>query len=85
MKKFIPLFLSIALLSSACPLIADDLETVQQDQDNIWRVGAGAQDGAYTSIASSMLGWGLGLAVGIGVLASVLHQSTASTAHNTCH
>ena len=85
MKQIIPLFLSIALLSSSCPLLASDLDIVQKDNDNIWRAGAGAQDGAYTSISMSMLGWGLGLAAGIGILASVLHQSTASTAHSTCH
>ena len=37
-----------------------------------------------SGIGLSMLGWGVGLAAGIGVLASVLHQSTSSSSHDTC-
>jgi len=85
MKRIIPVLLSASLIFLSCSLSANDLETYQKDTDAVWRAGSGAQDGAFTSIATSMMGWGIGLAVGIGILASVLHQSTASTAHSTCH
>ena len=61
---------------------SDDINQYERDTDAIWRRGAGSEDGAYTATSVSMLGWGVGLAVGIGILASVLHQSTSS-AHST--
>lgn len=56
----------------------DDIDEYRRDTDALWRRGVGAEDGAFTAISLSMLGWGVGLAAGIGILASVLHQSTAS-------
>ncbi len=64
---------------------SDDINQYRRDTDSIWRNGVGAEDGAYQAISLSMLGWGVGLAAGIGILASVLHQSTAGHAHTTGH
>jgi hypothetical protein len=58
---------------------SDDINQYRRETDSIWRRGAGSEDGAFTAISLSMLGWGVGLAAGIGILASVLHQSTASS------
>ena len=63
----------------------DDVNQYKKESDALWRRGAGAEDGAYTATSLAMLGWGLGLAAGIGILASVLHQSTASHTHSTGH
>jgi hypothetical protein len=80
---------SIALLTLLLFLIqangSDDINQYRRDTDALWRRGVGAEDGAYTAISLSMLGWGLGLAAGIGVLASVLHQSTAGHSHSSGH
>jgi hypothetical protein len=68
---------------------SDDINQYRRETDALWRRGAGSEDGAFTAISLSMLGWGVGLAAGIGILASVLHQSTASHAHTEtgvcCH
>ncbi|MBS0620777.1 MAG: hypothetical protein JSS61_04890 [Verrucomicrobia bacterium] len=80
MKRLISTLTLLSLSISAC---ADSLENYKKDTESIWRTGSGAEDGTFTAISLSMLGWGLGLAVGIGILASVLHQSTATT-HSHC-
>ncbi len=72
--------LMIVLLLGAAPLLAKNCDKISDLADNteaLYREGACASDGAYTALGLSMLGWGAGLAVGIGVLAAVLHQSTA--------
>lgn len=82
MKKCLLLLTCISI-----PLLGftDQMEQWKKDSDSIWRTGAGAEDGTFTAIGTSMLGWGVGLSVGIAVLASVLHQSAASHAHTHCH
>jgi len=86
MKKPITSLLCLAMLYTSAPMFAEeDINIIAQETDDLWRAGAGAQDGAYTSLSLSMLGWGLGLAAGIGILASVLHQSTSSSSHDTCN
>ncbi len=72
--------LMLMILIATAPLAARDCDTIDdlaQNTDALYREGACAGDGAYTALGLSMLGWGAGLAVGIGVLAAVLHQSTA--------
>ncbi|MBI2812196.1 MAG: hypothetical protein HYX67_15390 [Candidatus Melainabacteria bacterium] len=81
MKKALTALTLIALTAS---LSADELDNYKKDTESIWRTGTGSEDGTYTAIATSMIGWGVGLAVGIAILASVLHQSTASHAHVHC-
>lgn len=80
MKRLILVLCSIAFTASS---FADDIQQYQRDTDAIWRAGAGAEDGTFTAISTSLVGWGIGLSVGIAILASVLHQSTASHSH-TC-
>ena len=86
MKKPITSLLCLAMLYTSAPMFSEeDINILAQDTDDIWRTGSGAQDGAYTSLGLSMLGWGLGLAAGIGILASLLHQSTSSSDHDSCN
>ena len=82
MKRLLTVF---TLLALTAPVFSDDMQNYKKDTDAIWRTGAGAEDGTYTAIATSMLGWGVGLSAGIAILASVLHQSTAGHAHVNCH
>lgn len=81
MKKLLAISL---LLSMASPAFTDQLDNYKKDTDAIWRTGTGAEDGTFTAISTSMLGWGVGLSAGIAILASVLHQSTAGHAHVHC-
>ncbi len=78
------IFFLLAALSVTFSASADSLDQWKKDTESIWRTGSGAEDGTYTAIASSMLGWGVGLSVGIAILASVLHQSAASHATTHC-
>jgi hypothetical protein len=81
MKKLLPVFTLLAMTTS---LFSDELDNYRKDTDAIWRVGSGAEDGSFTAISTSMIGWGVGLSAGVAVLASVLHQSTASSSHSHC-
>jgi hypothetical protein len=74
MKKAICVLLSITTLIS--PLSANKCLDVYQEQINeTWETGSAVEDSNFTSISTSMIGWGIGLAVGIVVLACVIHQS----------
>jgi transketolase N-terminal domain/subunit len=77
------LIASLALISLTGAIRADELDNYKKDTEAIWRTGTGSEDGTYTAISTSMLGWGVGLSAGIAILASILHQSTTSHAHNS--
>jgi len=77
------LILLLTLFSLSAPLLADGLDDYKEETESLYRTGAGSEDGTFTAISTSMLGWGVGLALGIGILASVLHQSNASHSHTT--
>lgn len=79
------LLIALTLLTMTSPVLSDQLENYRKDTESIWRTGAGAEDGTFTAISTSMLGWGVGLSAGIAILASVLHQSTAGHSHTHCH
>jgi hypothetical protein len=81
MKK---LLIALTLFTLITPVFSDELENYRKDTDAIWRTGAGSEDGTFTAISTSMLGWGIGLSAGIAILASVLHQSTAGHSHTGC-
>jgi hypothetical protein len=67
--------LSITTLISS-PLHANKCLDVYQEQINeTWETGAAVEDSNFTAISTSMIGWGIGLAIGIVVLACVIHQS----------
>lgn len=80
MKRLLTIGLLIVVTGSG---FCNEMQNYKKDSDAIWRTGVGAEDGTFTAVSTSMLGWGLGLSVGIAVLASVLHQSSAS--HSTVH
>lgn len=80
MKK---LLVICGLLSLTTPLLGDEIDNYKKNTQAIWRTGSGAEDGTYTAIATSMLGWGVGLSALFGIVASVLHQSNVS--HSTTH
>ncbi|NDD57872.1 MAG: hypothetical protein EBZ47_01280 [Chlamydiae bacterium] len=80
MKKIITCLLCLRLVLSTDYVSAEDeLNMICEEYDQIYRPGNSNNDGGYTSLGLSMLGWGLGIAAGIGLLASLLHQSTGSS------
>jgi len=87
MKKKITTFLLIAALTFSSSLQGrDDLQDTAKTTDELWRTGSGAHDGSYTAVSTSMIAWGVGLAIGIAVLAAVLRPSTSSSSHaQHCH
>ena len=83
MKRIIFLFLSIALpLTGFCEYKENEeiAATGEQDFNDFNDVlgGFGPEDAVEQSIAASMVGWGLGAAVGIAVLAGVIKPSSSS-------
>ena len=71
----------LALLLPLAPLGAKEkMSDHEKNTDKLYRTGAGAQDGAFTATAVSILGWGLGLGLVFGIVAAALHQSNAG--HN---
>ena len=79
------LLTTLSLFAITTAGFSDELENYKKNTDAIWRTGSGAEDGTFTAISTSMLGWGVGLSAGIAILASVLHQSAAGHSHTTCH
>ncbi len=80
--RYLLIFLSIATIALASPYSHDELAEKQSSVNNLYSAGCGAEDGATTAMATSMLGWGLGLSAGIAILAASLHQSTGSNGHS---
>lgn len=88
MKKLISAVLAILMVCSSLPVFAEeDIQDLATNTDKLYREGAGAQDGAYTALSLSMIGWGIGLAAGIAILCAALHQSKSSSQHSnsSCH
>ncbi|MGE5196756.1 MAG: hypothetical protein ACM3JI_05445 [Anaerolineae bacterium] len=84
MKRLVLSTLLLLMASLSFPIIAkESISEHAKNVDSLWRVGAGAQDGAYTATSLSMLGWGFGLATGIAILAASLHKSKAGH-HGHC-
>jgi hypothetical protein len=80
MKKLIAGMLCLALLCTQIPLNSvcnEDIQILAKETDTLYRTGCGARDGAYTSLSTSMIAWGICLGIGIAVLCAVVHSSRA--------
>lgn len=66
-------------LFAISPLRAADngecLETAVYEMNDIHRTGSGCEDGIFNAVSSSMIGWGVGLFVGIALLTGLVHNS----------
>ena len=86
MMKKTTAYLLIALMCFTSTVqAADDLQDYAENTDKLWRTGSGAHDGSYTAISTSLIGWGIGLAIGIGILCAVLRPSTNSSGSSSAH
>lgn len=84
-KNFTYLLLTaIALFSS--PVHADGIEQFQEESNQLWSpADQGKKDSSQdASIATSMIAWGIGLAVVIGIIFGVVksYNSTSSSTTN---
>ncbi len=78
-KIFIATLATFMIISPARCVMADELDKLAQATDKLWNTGAGAEDGAFTAVACSMLAWGVGLAAVIALLAILINNSEASS------
>ena len=72
------LYLALVLFVAApAPTLlrADELDKHQQETNNLYRPECTEEDPAFTAIGTSMMGWGIGLAIGIALLTGLMHQS----------
>lgn len=76
MKKTMLLCFLITAFSGSMAY-SDDLQNVKKDQSALWE-GTGATDATFSAVSLSMVGWGVGLAGGIAIIASAIHQSSSS-------
>ena len=81
---FIALFLgTLGPISIRAADDNDALQNVKSDTDAIW-AGNGAQDSTFSAVSISMLGWSIGLAGGIAILASAINQSASDNESSSC-
>ena len=79
MKQVIRIGLS-ALLLTTTSLRADGdcLEAAVEEMNDLYRTGEGCEDGIFNSVSSWMIGWGIGLFVGIALLTGLIHSHSSS-------
>lgn len=68
----------LALLMMTASLRADHrecLEAAVDEMNELHRTGGGCEDGIFNAVSSSMLGWGVGLFVGIALLTGLVHNA----------
>ena len=52
----------------------EEISDLQEQTDALYRPGAGAGDGAFTALGSSMVGWEIGLAAIIAIVVIVVNK-----------
>jgi len=84
MRYFLSITLSLAFLFSPLSYLSarESIDEIPENVDALYRQGEG-EDGAYTSLATSMLGWGAFFALGIGLFFALVHNSEAPTTVTT--
>jgi hypothetical protein len=75
MRSLIRALFALSLLVAALPLPAQEEEPHPRASQT---KGPGAAYGARDAAVISMMGWGIGLAIGIAILCGSLSQNTAS-------
>jgi hypothetical protein len=84
MKRFILILLIVATTSTTWA--KDTVADAPKNTEKLWTTGSGAHDGSYSAISTSMIGWGVGLAVGIALLAAAFSKpSKSSSSSGHCH
>ncbi len=82
MNKIVAACLCCSMICMTSPVLPqEDINQYRDATDDLWRKGTGAEDGAFTATAASMLGWGVALTAAIAILVCILPQS-GTTAHS---
>ena len=84
LKPVLSIITSLSMIVCTSQAYCDeDINIYSEETDELYRLGPGEQDGGYTSLGLSMIGWGLGIAAGIGILAALLPQSTSKSSSSS--
>jgi len=76
MKQIIRATLTVLLLTTtSLRADGDCLEAAVEEMNDLYRTGCGCEDGIFNAVSSSMVGWGVGLFVGIALLTGLVHNS----------
>jgi len=85
MKRWLQILLPLTLLTTQS-LRGEDcdyLAEANREMNELHNAGAGCEDGIYTAISSSMIGWGVGLFAGIALLTGLFNSHSSNTDSNT--
>lgn len=76
MKKLCKFALPLLLLTGSLRADhAECLDAAVDEMNELYRTGCGCEDGIFNAVSSSMLGWGVGLFVGIALLTGLVHNA----------
>lgn len=84
MKKALSFAIAISLvllnspLYSASEALSDCEYDANEGYEKCEPIGYGSSQATSTTISMSMIGWGLGLAAAIAIIAGVIHQSAST-------
>lgn len=82
MKKKIGILLSCCMFFSAASFAdydLDDVDTVREQTDAIYRTHGGSEAATFNTVGKSMIAWGIGLAAVISLVTAAIHQSDSTT------
>ncbi len=83
MKKILYYFFFLSICTPIAGRATGGIQSIKEETQETW-AGTGAQDATFTAVSLSMIGWGVGLAGGIAILASAMHQSSSSHDSSSC-
>lgn len=89
MMRFIRVVLPTVLFLTHSLPAADNGECLcaaVDEMNALYRTGYGCEDGIFNCISASMVGWGIGLFVGIALLTGLIHnshQESSSSSNNS--
>lgn len=88
MKLFLRIFLLHLLFLQGISAVdnGECLKAANEEMNALYRTGCGCEDGIFNAISSSMVGWGVGLFLGIALLTGLIHNShhdSSSSSNNS--
>lgn len=88
MKRVFAVFVALSVMLLNTPVYANDKAfseceyDVNDGYEKCEPLGHGSSKASHSAVSASMVGWGLGLAIAIAIVAGVLHQSVATHSSN---
>ena len=85
MKRILRIAVPILMLLTQT-LRADNADCLQAAVDEMnanYHTGSGCEDGIFNAVSASMIGWGVGLFIGIALLTGLVHNSHLSTSDSS--